>query len=121
MDKPTDLRIRTVLAWAFARLDVVAFAVASAAVSAGFLFALTVALVVKGAAPGVPVGPHLAALATYFPGYTVTAAGAFVGAAYAALVGAGCGLVVAVFWNSAHALLIGVIRMRASLASYSID
>ena len=121
MDKPTDLRIRTVLAWAFARLDVIAFAAASAAVCAGFLFALTVALVVKGAPPGVPVGPHLAALAAYFPGYTVTPAGAFVGAAYAALVGAGFGLMVAVLWNFAHALLIGIIRMRASLASYSID
>lgn len=121
MDQPTDLRIRTMLAWAFARLDVVAFAAASAAVCAGFLFALTVALVVKGAPPGMPVGPHLAALAAYFPGYTVTPSGALVGAAYAALVGAGCGLVVAMLWNVAHALLIGIIRMRASLASYSID
>ena len=30
-------------------------------------------------------------------------------------------LVLAALWNFAHALLLGVIRMRASLASYSID
>jgi len=35
-------RHRLVLAWAFARLDLLAFAVASAAVCAGVLFALTV-------------------------------------------------------------------------------
>ena len=110
-----------VVAWAFARLDVVAFAVANAAMFAVALFALTVALVWKGAPPGAPVGPHLAALAVYFPGYEVTFAGAFIGAAYACLVGAVCGAVVAVLWNFAHALLLGIIRMRANLAAYSID
>jgi hypothetical protein len=110
-----------VLAWAFARLDVAAFAAANAAMAAVALFVLTAALVAKGAPPGVPVGPHLAALAAWFPGYTVTFAGAFVGAAYAGAVGAVGGGVVAVLWNFAHALLLGVIRMRANLASYSID
>ena len=114
-------RRRTVLAWAFARIDVTAFAAASAVVAAVALFALTLALVLKGAPPGVAVGPNLAQLAVYFPGYAVTLAGAFVGAAYAALVGAACGLVVALLWNVAHALLLGIIRMRANLASYSID
>jgi hypothetical protein len=114
-------RRRLVLAWAFARLDVVAFAAASAAVFAAVLFALTLALVLKGAPPGVPVGPHLAALAHYFPGYTVTPGGAFVGAAYAAAAGALAGALVAGLWNFAHALLLAVIRVRADLASYSID
>jgi hypothetical protein len=114
-------RHRLVLAWAFARLDVLAFAAASAAVCAGALFALTVVLVVKGAPPGMPVGPHLAALAVYFPGYSVSHAGAFVGAAYAAAGGAVCGALVAALWNFAHALLLGVIRVRANLAAYSID
>ncbi len=114
-------RHRLVLAWAFARVDVVAFAAATAAIGAGALFALTLALVAKGAPPGVAVGPHLATLAVFFPGYAVTLAGAFVGAAYACAVGALCGAVVAALWNFAHALLLGGIRMRANLASYSID
>jgi hypothetical protein len=110
-----------VLAWAFARLDVPAFAAANAVIFAVALFALTLALVIKGAPPGVAVGPHLAALGAYFPGYTVTWRGAFVGAAYAGFVGAACGVVVAGFWNIAHLLLLAVIRFRANLASYSID
>ncbi len=115
------MQARTVLAWAFARLDVAAFACACAVVFGGVLFVLTFGLTLKGAPPGVPVGPNLAALAAYFPGYSVTYTGAFVGAAYAALVGAAFGSVLAALWNLAHALLLGVIRMRASLASYSID
>ena len=87
-DERNEMRARTVLAWAFARLDIVAFACACAAVFAGVLFALTFGLTLKGAPPGVPVGPNLAALAAYFPGYSVSYGGAFVGAAYAALVGA---------------------------------
>ena len=117
---PNDRR-SMVLAWAFARLDVPAFAAANAVIFAAALFALTLALVVKGAPPGVPVGPHLAALGAYFPGYTVTWGGAFIGAAYAGVVGAACGAAVAAFWNVAHLLLLAVIRFRANLASYSID
>src|SRR2546429_72540 len=75
----------------------------------------------KPAPPGVPVGPHLAALAVFFPGYSVTATGALVGGAYASVVGGIAGFLLAIFWNAAHALFLAVIRMRASLASYSID
>ena len=121
MSSATPDRRRLVLAWAFARLDVTAFAAANAAMAALALFVVTAALVAKGAPPGVPIGPHLAALAAWFPGYTVTYAGAFVGAAYAAAVGAVAGAIVAALWTFAHALLLGVIRMRANLASYSID
>ena len=121
MNASAEERRRTVLAWAFARIDLPAFVAASAVVAAALLLALTIALVAKGAPAGMPVGPNLAQLAVYFPGYAVTLPGAFVGAAYAALVGAACGLVLALLWNFAHALLLAVIRMRANLASYSID
>jgi hypothetical protein len=121
MNAPSAERRRLLLAWAFARLDVVAFAAASAAVFAAMLFALTFVLVLKGAPPGVRVGPHLAELAVYFPGYSVTLAGAFIGALYASLVGSVFGLVAATLWNFAHALLLGIIRIQANLASYSID
>jgi hypothetical protein len=110
-----------IIMWALAKLDVRAFAIASALVAAAVLAALTLLLVVKGAPPGVPVGPHLAQLAVFFPGYSVTPLGALIGAAYAAAVGALWGLLLAVLWNAAHAVLLAVVRMRASLASYSID
>ena len=121
MNSTSEQRRRTILAWAFARVDVVAFAVADAAGFALVLFALTVAISWKGAPPGVPVGPHLGHLAIYFPGYSVSASGAFIGAAYAGALGAACGLLLAMLWNFAHALLLSVIRVRANLSAYSID
>ena len=114
-------RGRLVLAWAFARLDAPAFVLASAAVFAAALFALTIAIVVRGAPPGVPVGPTLAGLAFFFPGYSVTVAGAFIGAGYAALAGALWGYVLATLWNAAHALMLALLRTRADLDAYSID
>ncbi len=110
-----------IIMWALAKLDVVAFAIASAVVCGAVLFALTLLLVIKGAPPGVPVGPHLAQLSAFFPGYSVTAPGALIGAAYASAAGAALGVLLSAFWNAAHALFLAVIRMRASLASYSID
>ena len=117
---PADRR-EMIVTWAFARLDGRAFAVASAAITAAFLFALTLALVIKGAPPVIPVGPHLGKLALFFPGYTVTFVGAFVGALYAAIVGGVLGWVLAAIWNFAHSLVLAVIRVQASLATYSID
>jgi hypothetical protein len=117
---PADHR-DTIIMWALAKLDVAAFAVASAAICGIGLFALTLFLVVKGAPPGIPVGPHLAQLAAFFPGYSVTPVGALIGGAYAGGVGGVAGFLLALFWNAAHAVFLAVVRMRASLASYSID
>ena len=114
-------RREMIVTWAFARLDGRAFAIASAAIAGAFLIALTLFLVVKGAPPGVPVGPHLAKLAVFFPGYTVSVGGAVVGALYAGVVGAVLGWVLAIVWNFAHSLVLAVIRVQASLATYSID
>jgi hypothetical protein len=110
-----------IIVWALAKLDVVAFALASAVVTGVVLFALTLFLFVKGAPPGVPVGPHLAQLAVFFPGFSVTPLGAAIGGAYAAVVGAVVGWLLATLWNAAHALFLAVTRVRASMASYSID
>jgi hypothetical protein len=118
---PLDARSRAIIVWAFARLDPVAFAAASACAFACGLFALTLLLVVKGAAPGMPVGPHLGALAAYLPGYSVTVTGACIGAAYAAVIGGAWGLLLALTWNLVHALLLALIRVRATLAAYPMD
>jgi hypothetical protein len=110
-----------IIMWALAKLDVIAFAIASAVVCGVVLLALTLLLVLKGAPPGVPIGPHLSQLAAFFPGYSVTAPGALIGGAYASAVGAVLGLLLSALWNAAHALFLAVVRMRASLATYSID
>jgi hypothetical protein len=85
------------------------------------LFTLTLALIIKGAPPGIAIGPHLAELAVLFPGYSVSVRGAFIGAGYAGVVGGAMGLVLALIWNVSHTLFLAVVRVRASLATYSID
>lgn len=60
------------------------------------IFVATVVLVVRG---GENVGQHLALLAQYLPGYSVTWAGAFVGAAYFLFIGYGAGRTIATIYN----------------------
>lgn len=61
------------------------------------LLATTLALVLRG---GEHPGEMLEHLAIYFPGYTVTTAGAFVGAAYAFALGWLLGQLIAVVYNA---------------------
>jgi hypothetical protein len=60
------------------------------------LFLATVALVIKG---GPNPGPHLGLLGIYFPGYTVTWLGSFIGFVYAFVVGYAIGRTVATIYN----------------------
>lgn len=87
---------------AFARIDTLALAVAMGSVFALLLWSATAMLLLKETPPGTPVGPHLALLANYFPGYTVSWPGSVVGALYAFVAGCGIGIVVAAVWNVAH-------------------
>ena len=65
---------------------------------AGFgLFTATLWLVIKS---GPDVGQHLGLLRSYFPGYSVTLGGSFVGLVYGALTGAVLGWCVARLYNS---------------------
>lgn len=96
----------------FARIDILAFAVAAGAVAGVAMFLATAALLLAGASPGVEVGSNLSALSTFWPGYSVTWPGAFVGAFYGGLVGAAAGFVVALFWNFAHLLIVGLAALR---------
>jgi hypothetical protein len=66
----------------------------------GLLIA-TYVLILKG---GDTVGPRLGLLALYFPGYSVTFGGGFVGFVYAFVLGYGCGRGIATVYNR----LIGV-------------
>ena len=60
------------------------------------LFVATLWLVIRG---GPIVGPHLGLMGQYFPGYTVTWFGCFVGFFYGALVGAATGWLIAWLYN----------------------
>ncbi len=87
-------------------------AMAIGVVGAMVLFLATAILVIKGAPPGMSVGPNLAALSTFLPGYEVSWFGAIVGAVYGFLVGAFAGFVLAVLWNFTHILFIGFAVMK---------
>jgi len=69
---------------AFARIDKLAFAVATGAAFGLLFFAATLWLVIKG---GELVGPNLKLLSQYFIGYTVTVKGAFIASGYGFLWG----------------------------------
>lgn len=80
-----------------ARLRAVIVALVSGMVSGFGLFAATLWLVIKG---GEVVGPTLGLLRAYFPGYSVTWGGSFVGFFYGALTGAVLGYCVATLYNA---------------------
>lgn len=60
------------------------------------LFAATNVLILKG---GEQVGPHLALLGAYFPGYRVTVFGSVVGFVYAFVIGYASGRTLAMLYN----------------------
>jgi tetrahydromethanopterin S-methyltransferase subunit G len=67
----------------------------------GFLFGLTlflatIILVLKG---GDHPGPHLSLLRIYFPGYSVTVVGSFIGFIYAFVVGYAIGRTIVTIYN----------------------
>lgn len=70
-------------------------------ISVGLLFGLglfvaTNVLVLRG---GETVGPHLGLLRMFFPGYSVTFVGSFVGFVYAFVVGYAAGRLIGVVYN----------------------
>ncbi len=60
------------------------------------LFGATIILVMKG---GEVVGPHLALLGIFLPGYRVTVLGAFIGFIYAFVLGYALGRLVGAVYN----------------------
>ena len=104
---------KAILMAAFAKIKPVAMAVALGIVFALVLFSATAILLIKSAFSGAVVGPHLALLGIYLPGYEVSWTGAFLGAAYLFVVGALLGFVLAVLWNLTHHLFVATMVLRS--------
>ncbi|MCI0537314.1 MAG: hypothetical protein L0Z50_19030 [Verrucomicrobiales bacterium] len=98
----------------FGRAHVWAAAIAGGVVAACAMFLATAVLLIQGAPPGVEIGPNLAALRLFWPGYSVTWAGSVIGALYAGAVGAALGFIVALFWNFAHIVVVGVATLSGN-------
>ena len=109
----TDLIVKA----AFARLDIVALAVAAGVIGALLLFLATVSLLVRGAPPGVHVGPHLGLLAQFLPGYSVSWLGGLAAIFYGFLIGLCSGGAVGVFWNLIHYIYLLALGGRDHLGA----
>ncbi len=92
---PPDVEEQDLLA-AVARLNARILAGVVGALTGLALLLATLVLVAKD---GPHPGPHLVLLAQYFPGYSVTVGGAFVGFAYAFVLGAAAGYAIGRLYN----------------------
>ncbi len=79
-----------------ARLHARAWGVATGLLFALGLFSATIVLVLRG---GQSVGEHLGLLSVFFPGYSVTIGGAFIGFVYAFVVGYALGRMIGTVYN----------------------
>jgi hypothetical protein len=98
----------------FARLDKTALGIAAGCVVAGIIFAATVILLLKG---GSRIGPTLALLRQFFPGYSVTWRGSLIGALYGFGTGFVLGWTVALLRNAVTSAYLRVIRFKAQFSA----
>lgn len=84
------------LSRAIQRLNERAWGIAIGLLLGGGLFVATLVLVIRG---GPTVGAHLGMLSVYFPGYSVSILGSFVGFVYAFVLGYALGRLVGIVYN----------------------
>ena len=78
------------------RLNARAWGISAGMLLGGGLFMATVLLVLRG---GPNVGQHLSLLRVFFPGYSVTWLGAFIGFIYGFVLGYGLGRIIGSVYN----------------------
>ena len=108
--EPTD----TLLARSFAKFDNTALGVACGAVLGLAILAATLILILKG---GSEVGPTLALLGQFFPGYTVTLAGSLIGLAYGFVTGFVLGWFFAFLHNVTMTAYLFLLELKANLSN----
>ena len=91
MNRP--VKDHEILSAVFAKMDVIALALAAGVLFSLALFLATAVLLLQSVPENYPVGPHLSALADYLPGYSVSWPGTLVGAFYGFFVGCVAGFV----------------------------
>jgi hypothetical protein len=84
------------LRMALMRLNAQAWGMSFGAIFGLGLFLATLFLVIRG---GEHVGAHLSLLRVYFPGYSVSVAGSFIGFIYAFVVGYATGRLIGLIYN----------------------
>lgn len=110
-----DASLDPAAARVFAKLDRTALGLAGGVVAGVVLMIATLVLVARG---GSPVGPHLALLGQYFPGYRVTGAGSVLGLGYGFLTGFATGWLFALVRNATVYAALTAARWRAGTGPF---
>ena len=97
-----------------AKIDSLALGIALGTVLGLGIFLATNLLLFKG---GEKVGPNLALLAQFFPGYSVTYGGSFVGLLYGFVSGFALGWLIAVIRNIIIKIYLHIINLRQKMAA----
>jgi hypothetical protein len=105
-------RAGAIVRTAFARIDIRALAITSGVFVALVIIAVCAVILLSPPAPGRQVGEHLALLANYFPGFSVSWIGCGVGAAYGFAVGVVVGAFFGTSWNTMHVIYLMVAMVR---------
>jgi hypothetical protein len=103
-----------ILSALFAKMDGPALAVSMGILCSTGLFLATAILLMQDRPENFPIGPNLGALAAYLPGFSITWPGALIGALYGFFAGAISGFFVAIYWNIAHYIAIGIMLIKSA-------
>ena len=97
-----------------AKVDSLALGVALGTVFAAGIFLVTNLLILKG---GEKIGPNLALLGQFFPGYNVTFGGSLLGLLYGFVSGFALGWLIAVIRNIIIRIYLQIINVRQKMAA----
>ncbi len=97
-----------------AKVDSLALGVALGTVFAVGIFLVTNLLILKG---GEKIGPNLALLGQFFPGYNVTFGGSLLGLLYGFVSGFALGWLIAVIRNIIIKIYLQIINVRQKMAA----
>lgn len=111
----SSLKDQALLSAVFAKMDVLAMAIAAGVLFALGLFAATVVLLLQDVPAGYPVGQHLNELQSYLPGYSVTWTGSIAGLLNGFVIGAIAGFFLALFWNLTHYIALASMLIKTAI------
>jgi len=110
----TDELANEQIVQALAKIDSLALGVALGTVFGLGIFLVTNLLIYKG---GETIGPNLALLGQFFPGYRVTFGGSVIGLLYGFVSGFALGWLIAVIRNTIIKIYLHIINLRQKMAA----
>lgn len=114
-----DLNESIVLNAIFAKIDKTAFSLSSGLVFFLSMFVITAISIINGNGVEGAVGPDLAKLSYYLPGYGMTWLGNIVGSIYVGVIGLVLGWFFGMLWNLTHYLYLAVLMNKINV--FKID